>query len=185
MRLLVVVTGLLIGLSGCVGGSIVHRMPAGNETADAPGGAEGSDAAGSDGEAPAWVLDQKGEPGKGSDSASFKEAGSGKGAPKDPGEGDQKEDPGDGSPGENQTWGGGGGGEQDPLQDLKDEAPTEGAAGAEEIGAGLEDEVNDQSEVLLPKEPLEDPDAGDVEGTNVGVPTSGAKVIPSTSTDLV
>lgn len=179
MRLLVVATGLIVGLSGCVGGSIVHRMPAGNETADA---SEGAETAGADGEAPSWVLDQ-GADGKGSDSASFKEPGSDKGDAKDAGSGDPKKDDGSPPPGGNDTSGGGDP-EQDPLQQVKDEAPTEGAAGAEGVTTAVEDQVNDVEQSSLPKEPVEEPDAGDLEDTSVSVPTS-SKLFPNTDSKLV
>jgi len=48
MRLLAVMAGVVVGISGCFGAPLVHRAPAGNETADPSGGGAG--------DAPPWTL---------------------------------------------------------------------------------------------------------------------------------
>lgn len=167
MRLLVVIAGLSIGLSGCVGGGIVHRIPAANETAD---GSSDSDAGG---ETPPWTITQAGAgKGGGSGSSSFK--GTDDAAKKDRGQ-DEDEDKGNGTenppdPGDDSN--------STLIDDLKDEAPTEGAAGAEELSESVGDTVDDSASDLPKEDSLEDPSIEDLEDTSITVPTKFPSVEP-------
>lgn len=186
MRVLVVVAGMTLGLSGCISGGIIHRAPAGNETAD------GGDASGVE-QAP-WQLNgtvgsKDGADGwskKGTDGAGKGSGGTGSG--KDGQTGDPGE-PGDEPDDENQT--------DDPSEDgspldpVTDQAPTEGAAGADDVLSGAGDAVQDGTDPQTPKDPLGDADDVEAPSEGVSVPTQGGvpvagtpKSIPNTDSPL-
>lgn len=160
MRLLVVIAGLSIGLSGCVGGGIVHRMPAGNETADGSGDVEAG------GQAPPWTLTQAGA-GNGGD-PTFQGAGDGS-TDREKKERDQDEDEDEGEE-QNGTDPDPGDSNSTVIDDLQDQAPTEGAQSAEELSTSIEETANEGTAQLPKPEDLED--------TSLTLPTKFPSVEP-------
>ena len=140
MRTWVVLVGLTLGLSGCIGGHVTTVTPRGNATM------EGADAAHGDAsdDVPPWSTEEGGE-GDGTT-----ETPDGKGA-KDAGDGpaDDVPPPDEGAPPPDAE-------DPDPVQGILDDAP---GSGGNDVGGDLEEAVDDTLNDLsdpssTPKEPL-------------------------------